>query len=100
MTGDPSELTQDLKDPDHRLPGERESETSPLLEDAQHWLHVYSELLTFKRTLLQTAEIHKEDAPAAVVTEVTNDQILLQSELERLLERHDFWQDRVARLQR
>jgi hypothetical protein len=86
-------------DPDHRLPGEEESEDSPLLEDAQHWLQVYAELLTFKRTLMRTAEIHKEGAPAPVVDEVSNDQVLLQSELERLQRRHRYWQDRVRRMQ-
>ncbi len=58
-----------------RLPGEVDSETSPLLEDAEHWLSVYQELLTFKRTLVRTAE------------------------LERLENRHRFWQERVRQLQ-
>jgi hypothetical protein len=97
--GDPLEVAGDLMDPDHRLPGEEESEDSPLLEDAQHWLQVYAELLTFKRTLMRTAEIHKEGAPAPVVDEVSNDQVLLQSELERLQRRHRYWQDRVRQIQ-
>ncbi len=59
---------------DDRLPGEMDSETSPLLEDAQHWLSVYQELLTFRRTLVPTAE------------------------LERLENRHRFWQERVRQL--
>ena len=97
--GDPVELAADLTDPDHRLPGERESETSPLLEDAQHWLQVYAELLTFKRTLLQTAEVHTERAPAPVVEEVRGDQLLLRSELDRLQRRHRFWESRLRELQ-
>src|SRR5437867_13218155 len=60
--GDPLDVAGELIDPEHRLPGELDSETSPLLEDAQHWLQVYAELLAFKRTLLRTAEVHKERA--------------------------------------
>lgn len=96
---DPLEVAGDLVDPEHRLPGERDSETSPLLEDALHWQQVYGELLTFKRTLLRTAEVHKDGASAPVVEEVSNDQILLRSELARLERRHRFWQDRVHVLQ-
>ena len=96
--GDPLELAEDLVDPDHRLPGERESEGSQLVDDAEHWRSVYQELLTFKRTLLSTAEVHKEDAPAAVAEEVSNDQVLLRWELGRLERRHDFWQRRVRSL--
>lgn len=96
--GDPLELAEDLVDPDHRLPGERESEGSQLVDDAEHWRSVYQELLTFKRTLLSTAEVHKEDAPAPVAEEVSNDQVLLRWELERLERRHDFWQQRVRSL--
>ncbi len=96
---DPVDIAGDLMDPDHRLPGERDSESSPLLEDAQHWLQVYGELLAFKRTLLRTAEVHKDGAPEAVVDEVSNDQVLLRSELNRLERRHRFWQDRAQELQ-
>jgi hypothetical protein len=97
--GDPLELAGDLTNPEHRLPGEEESESSPLLEDAQHWLQVYAELLSFKRTLIRTAEVHKEAASEPVVEEVGNDQLLLESELERLIRRHRFWEERVRRLQ-
>jgi hypothetical protein len=93
------EVASNLTDPDHRLPGERDSEASPLLEDAQHWLQVYAELLAFKRTLLRTAEVHKERAPDEVVLEVSNDQVLLRSELDRLERRHRFWEQRAQELQ-
>jgi hypothetical protein len=76
-----------------------DSESSPLLEDAEHWLQVYRELLTFKRTLLRTAEVHKEGAPDAVVLEVSGDQALLRAELERLEQRHHFWERRAQKLQ-
>lgn len=95
---DPRDVAEDLMDPDHRLPGEVDSESSPLLADAQHWHRVYAELLTFKRTLLRTAEVHKEGAPDPVVDEVGNDELLLRAELERLERRHQFWQARINEL--
>jgi hypothetical protein len=98
-SGDVGKMAGDLMDPGHRLPGEIDSESSPLLEDAEHWLHVYRELLTFKRTLLRTAEIHEEGAPDAVVSEVSDDQALLRAELDRLEQRHDFWARRARQLQ-
>lgn len=97
--GEPLDVAGELVDPDHRLPGERDSEASPLLEDAQHWVQVYAELLAFKRTLLRTAEVHKDRAPDEVAYEVTNDQVLLRSELDRLERRHRFWQQRARELQ-
>src|SRR5262245_36856638 len=99
MGTDPLEVAAELVDPDHRLPGEEESELSLLVEDAVHWQRVYEELLTFKRTLLRTVEVHKEDAPEPVVHEVANDQLVLHSEMRRLERRHQFWQERVRELQ-
>lgn len=98
-SGEVSEIAERLVDPEHRLPGEVDSERSPLLEDAQHWLLVYRELLTFKRTLLRTAEVHKDGASEAVATEVSGDQTLLRAELDRLEQRHHFWERRAQELQ-
>jgi hypothetical protein len=97
-SGEIDEIAGQLVDPGHRLPGEEESEVSPLLEDAQHWLEVYRELLAFKRTLLRTAEVHKERAPEAVVAEVSDDQALLRAELGRLEQRLHFWERRAQEL--
>jgi hypothetical protein len=96
--GEPLDVAGELIDPEHRLPGEEESEGSPLLDDAMHWQRVYEELLAFKRTLIRTVEVHKQGAPAAVVHEVGNDQVVLTSELRRLERRHEFWQGRVQEL--
>jgi hypothetical protein len=95
---DPLEVVGDLVDPEHRLPGEEESEQSPLLEDAVHWQRVYEELLTFKRILLRTAAVHEEDAPEPVAHEVASDQVVLRSEMRRLERRHRFWQERAREL--
>lgn len=97
--GEVGEIAGQLVDPQHRLPGEVDSERSPLLEDAQHWLQVYAELLTFKRTLLRTADVHEESAPDAVVTEVRGDRPPLHAELDRLEQRHSFWERRAQELQ-
>lgn len=99
-TTDPLELAENLVDPEHRLPGEAESEESPLIDDALHWQRVYQELLAFKRTLVRTAAVHKEGAPEAVVEEVSNDQLLLETELRRLERRYEFWERRALELQR
>jgi hypothetical protein len=73
----------------HRLPGEEDSESSPLLEDAEHWLQVYRELLAFKRTLLRTT----------VVVDAGDDPAPLHAELDRLELRRSFWERRARELQ-
>jgi len=98
-SGEVGGIAERMLDSDHRLPGEVDSERSPLLEDAQHWREVYRELLTFKRTLLRTAEVHEEGAADAVVAEVSSDQTLLLAELDRLEQRHRFWERRAQELQ-
>ena len=97
--GDLREVAGGLVDPDRRLPGEEESELSSLIEDAVHWQRVYEELLTFKRTLLRTVGVHREDAPEPVLHEVAGDQVVIHSEMHRLERRHRFWRDRVRELQ-
>ena len=96
---DPLEVAEELVDPGHRLPGEQESEGSLLVDDAMHWQRVYEELIAFKRTLIRTAEVHKEGVPEPVAHEVGSDQVILASELNRLEQRHRFWQDRLRELQ-
>ncbi len=96
---DPREVAGGLVDTEHRLPGERESESSPLLEDAEHWLQVYAELANLQRTLLGTAKI-EQDAPEPVVEKVSSDRLLFRPDLERLSQRHSFWLERVSQLQR
>lgn len=66
-----------------RLPGEEESEQSPLLEDAQHWEQVYAELITFKRNLLGAT---------------VDDRAVLETDLKRLEGRHRYWQERSKQL--
>jgi hypothetical protein len=99
---DPLDVARDPADPEQRLPGERESEASPLIEDAQHWLHVYAELLTFKQTLVETAAVEgaveSGGAGRRAVSTASGEGPGLRSELERLGRRHAFWRERVARL--
>jgi hypothetical protein len=77
------DATEEIHDVGHRLPGEEESEQSPLLDDAQHWQQVYAELISFKRNLL--------DATG-------DDQPILATELRRLEDRHRYWQERTRQL--
>jgi hypothetical protein len=97
---DPLQVAGELVDPEHRLPGEEDSEGSPLVEDAMHWQRVYEELLAFKRTLIKTVDVHADDAPAPVAPEVDRDELVLQGDLDRLERRHEFWKGRVRELQR
>ncbi len=89
---------EEIIDPEHRLPGEEESEQSPLLEDAQHWEQVYAELVGFKRDLLDAMEGQREQTDhEAVTAEVEKDQTVLESELRRLTGRHQYWSEQVRR---
>jgi hypothetical protein len=99
--GEVGETASQLVDPEHRLPGEVDSEGSPLLEDAQHWLQVYAELLMFKRTLLRTGDVQEEGAADAVVVEVVEvvGDRTLRGELGRLEQRHQFWERRAQELE-
>lgn len=90
----------EILDPDHRLPGEEESEQSPLLDDAMHWERVYAELVGFKRDILEALESKQEETDRhAVVAEVANDRTLLEAELKRLVRRHHYWRQRVRELE-
>ncbi|HKF78347.1 MAG TPA: hypothetical protein VKF59_19555 [Candidatus Dormibacteraeota bacterium] len=87
-TGDPIEVAEGTADGEQKLPGEEESEGSPLLEDALHWQRVYEELLTLERTLLRTEEADGTGAGRHP----------LESELRRLERRRGFWEQRVREL--
>jgi hypothetical protein len=87
-TGDPIEVAEGAADGEQRLPGEEESQDSPLLEDALHWRRVYEELLTLERTLLRTEETHGTGAGRHPP----------ESELRRLERRRGFWDQRVREL--
>jgi hypothetical protein len=77
------------------LPGEEPSSSDP--EDASHWIAVYSELLTFKRGILeQSTDEAAEMSPAAKREVESTDLVVLRAEAARLERRLSFWQNRLA----
>ena len=89
---------QDATDRDRLLPGE--DPDTRHLDDADHWLAVYTELLQTKAALLaalneRLAQTEKREAREEVGA---TDAVLLQRELVRFHERLDFWKGRKAEL--
>ena len=85
---------------DRLLDGEDPDSLYP--EDAQHWAGVYGELLSFKEDLLATAR-HRLAlmSQAEAKKEVTGTDIqILEAERERLRRRLDFWETRIAQIER
>lgn len=85
---------------DRLLDGEDPGTT--YVEDAAHWVTVYSELLLFKERLVDAAQnglLQMTDALAR--TEATEvDLPVLLAERERLRKRLDFWKERQRELGR
>ena len=76
-------------DPDRLLAGE--DPKSDLPEDADHWIEVYAELLSFKHELIRVAENHGRRVRNEGQAEVDNDLEVMRMERERLLRRLEFW---------
>ena len=85
-------------EPDRLLEGEDES--TQHLDDAEHWIKVYSELLEFKRSVLATTEEHvgTMDVDASVEVQKT-DLRALHAEALRFERRLVYWRGRVSALQ-
>jgi len=107
MNDDPSNTTASPSDeeaaleqvePDRLLDGEDES--SQHLDDAEHWVKVYMELLEFKRSVLATTEEHvgTMDADASSEVQKTDLKALHAEEL-RFERRLVYWRGRISALQ-
>ncbi len=83
---------------DTLLPGEATSIGSDRLDDARHWVAVYSELCGFKQGLLATVADQAGSVSAEGKAEVDRDSRMLTQEAERLSRRLEFWQGEVSRL--
>jgi hypothetical protein len=84
-------------DQDRLLEGEDPG--SPYLDDATHWVSVYSELLAVKRDLLGVAEQRLPDLQAPVRREVANtDLVVLDAEMKRFSRRLAYWRQRCVEL--
>jgi hypothetical protein len=85
-------------DPDRLLEGE--DPRTKYVEDAAHWITVYSELVLFKERLVDTAgeamrnmtEIHAREEVGKT------DLMVLTAERDRLKRRLDYWKERQREL--
>src|ERR1700730_19269582 len=85
-------------EPDRLLEGE--DEDSQHLDDAEHWVKVYKELLEFKRSVLATTEEHVGTMePDASVEVQKTDLKALHAEALRFERRLVFWRSRIATMQ-
>jgi hypothetical protein len=93
------EAARKASDPERLLPGE--SLDSPHIDDVEHWIAVYRELLAYKDRLLAvtrtTLSQPTEEHPARREI-VETDQALIVAERERFVRRLGFWQDRLIEL--
>jgi hypothetical protein len=93
------EAARKASDPERLLPGE--SSDSSHLDDVEHWIAVYRELLAYKDRLLAvtgtTLSQLTEEQPAKREV-VETDRVLIVAERERFARRLGFWQDRLVEL--
>ena len=85
-----------ILDEDRLLEGENPDTRE--LEDAEHWLRVYSELLGFKTNVVQEARASAAELPKDAKPEARADLTVLSAEQRRLERRHGFWAARVGEL--
>ncbi|HEX6547543.1 MAG TPA: hypothetical protein VF134_02230 [Candidatus Dormibacteraeota bacterium] len=88
----------DSVDPDRLLSGE--DPNTIYVEDAAHWVTVYSELVLFKERLLDTAQTGLADLSESVARAeaAATDLVVLSAERDRLRSRLDFWKGRQREL--
>ena len=92
-----TDAVQDAVEQDRLLEGEDPSST--YLDDATHWIAVYTELTGVKRDLLRLAEERtphlEEDARREVAR---TDLVILDAEMKRFQRRLEFWRRRCSEL--
>jgi len=91
---DPQTAARAAVDPDRLLEGEDPETPHP--DEAQHWIEVYTELLTFKERAVATAHESLSTMPEADARReaVLTDLIVLEAERDRLRRRLEFWKRR------
>lgn len=93
-------IAHEQVDQDRLLDGEDPATT--YIEDAAHWMSVYSEILLFKERLVDAAQgsMLQMTHPLARKEATEVDLPVLLSERERLRRRLDFWKGRQRELDR
>ena len=79
---------------------EGEAPSSELVEDAEHWISVYRELIAYKHSLLGTSadEIADFEHSEARGEAQAVDHVILRTELDRFRGRLAFWRERLEEL--
>lgn len=98
MTDEPAEeAAGKAADEDRLLEGENSH--TPYLEDATHWVTVYSELLGVKRDLVGVSESRLPELSAEARQEVAStDLVVLDEEMKRFSRRLSYWRERCVEL--
>ena len=92
-----SERIARATDPEQTMRGERPD--TPYIEDAEHWLQVYSDMRRFKEVVLQMSHQEVKERDPAIGEELTSVDIpLLEAEHARAVRRQEFWRLRLAEL--
>jgi hypothetical protein len=94
----PARELRQILDPSSGLPGEDPSSSRP--EDAVHWISVYSELLSLKRTLISRSRALEEGLTDDALREAHIDERLLLAQQDRYRARLRYWQARARELSR
>jgi hypothetical protein len=76
------------------LPGENPN--SQYIDDALHWVLVYSELLQFKAVLIDATERASLGLSDAASADIAIDDALLRAQADRYRVRSEFWKERAA----
>jgi hypothetical protein len=86
-------------DPDELLDGE-DPETLQT-HDAQHWVRVYEELLSFKTALFRRAERMADDVSDSARIEIARSDLpIMDAQTKKLERRLAFWRGRLDELRR
>jgi len=94
---DAEEAGEKAVDDDRLLEGE--DPKTPYLDDATHWVTVYTELLAVKRELVEVSEAHLPDMAEEARREVAStDLVVLDAEMKRFSRRLEFWRQRCLDL--
>jgi hypothetical protein len=97
MTDAPEEAGDKAVDDDRLLEGE--DPKTPYLDDATHWVTVYTELLAVKRELVGVTEAQLPDMAVEARREVAaTDLVVLDAEMKRFSRRLEFWRQRCLDL--
>ncbi|GAC1574775.1 MAG: hypothetical protein NVS3B18_08380 [Candidatus Dormibacteria bacterium] len=98
MTDEPAEAAADKTVDDERLL-EGENPDTQYLEDATHWVTVYSELLDVKRELVGVSEDRLPELQKEARQEVAStDLVVLDAEMKRFSRRLAYWRERCVEL--